>query len=97
MFEKSTSSNAWNDQVELLLEIKRSKIACKGQTTLPEEVRAVSQIDAGYMPRGGVSGGETLIHITTSVLELSVMLKRQNQASLSVEMMHAAIAEAATL
>ena len=57
----------------------------------------VSQIDAGYMPRGGVSGGEARIHITTSVLELSVMLKRQNQASLSVEMMHAAIAEAATL
>jgi len=79
------------------LEIKRSKIACKGQTTLPKEVRAVSQIDAGYMPRFGISGGEPLIHITTSVLELSVMLKRQNQASLSVEMMHAAIAEAATL
>ena len=77
--------------------MKRSKIKYKGQTTLPEEVSAVSEIDAGCMPRGGISGGEPLIHITTSVLELSVMLKRENQASLSVEMMHAAIAEAATL
>ena len=77
--------------------MKRSKVTCKCQTTLPEEVRAVSQIDAGCMPRFGIFGGEPLIHITTSVLELSVMLKRENQASLSVEMMHAAIAEAATL
>ena len=69
----------------------------KGQTTLPEDVHAVPQIYAGDMPRGGISGGEARIHETTSVMRISGMLKRPNQASLSVEMMHTAIAEAPTL
>ena len=79
------------------LETKISKIKSKGQTTLPEDLHAVPQIYAGDMPRGGVSGVEARIHKTTSVMRISEILKRPNQALLPVEMIHTAIAEAATL
>jgi bifunctional DNA-binding transcriptional regulator/antitoxin component of YhaV-PrlF toxin-antitoxin module len=78
-------------------EMKGCKVKSKGQTTLPEDVHAAPQIDAGDMPRGGISGEESRIRKTTSVMELSGMLKRPKQAPLSVEEMHEAIAEAATL
>lgn len=76
--------------------MQESKVTSKGQTTLPRDVRAALKIDVGDTLRYVVSGGEVRILKARSVTELSGMLKRPNQAPVSVEEMDEAIAECAT-
>ena len=76
--------------------MQESKITSKGQATLPTAVRAALKIDVGDTLRCIVSGGEVRTLKARSEAELSGMLKRPNQASVSVEAMDEAIAEGAT-
>ena len=76
--------------------MQESKVTSKGQTTLPRDVRAALKIDVGDTLRYIVSGGEVRILKSRSATELFGMLKRPNQASVSVEAMDKAIAEGAT-
>ncbi|MDB4229094.1 hypothetical protein N9805_00245 [Paracoccaceae bacterium] len=57
---------------------------------------AALKIDAGDMLRYVVSGGEVWILKARSVTDLSGMLKKSNQAPVSVEEMNEAIAEGGT-
>ena len=59
-------------------------------------MRAALKIDAGDTLWYVVSGGEVRILKARSVTELSGMLKRPNQAPVSVEEMDEAITEGAT-
>ena len=76
--------------------MQESKVTSRGQTTLPRDVRAALKIDAGDTLRYVVSGGEVQILKARSVTELSGMLKRPNQAPVSVEEMDEAITEGGT-
>ena len=74
----------------------KPKVTFKGQTTLPRDVQAALKIDAGDTLRYVVSVGEVSILKVRSVAQLSGMLKRPSQASLSFEAMDEAIAEDTT-
>ena len=76
--------------------MQESKVTSKGQTTLPRDVWAALKINEGDTIRYVVSGSEGWIVNVRSVTELSGMLKRPNQAPVSVEEMDEAIAECAT-
>ena len=76
--------------------MQESKVTSKGQTTLPRDVRAALKINAGDTLRYVVSGGEVRILMARSVTELSGILKRPNQAPVSVEELDEAITEGGT-
>ena len=60
------------------------KVASKGQTTLPRGELAALKNDAGDTLRYVVSGGEVRILKAWPAMELSGMLKRPSQTSVSV-------------
>ena len=76
--------------------MQESRVTSEGQTTLPIDVSAVLKINVWGTLRYVVSGGEVRILKARSVTELSGMLKRPNQAPVSVEEMDEAIAEGGT-
>ena len=76
--------------------MQESKVTSKGQIILPRNVRAALKINAGDTLRYVVSGGEVRILKARSVTELSGILKRPNQAPVSVEELDEAITEGGT-
>ena len=74
-----------------------SKNISEGQAALAEGLKSARQSGIGDMTRSGGPDLEVQALKTSSVRKLAGMLKRHNQAALSVERMDETIAEAATL
>ena len=76
--------------------MQESRVTSEGQTTLPIDVSAVLKINVWGTLRYVVSGGEVRILKARSVTELSGMLRRSSQASVSAAAMDEVIVEGAT-
>lgn len=74
----------------------KSRVTSKGQTTLPKDVRQSLQIERGDILRYVITGkDEVLIKKAQPVTALSGMLKRDGQASVSLDDMEHAIRKGA--
>ena len=74
----------------------KSRVTSKGQTTLPKDVRQLLQIERGDILRYVITGkDEVLIKKAQPVTALSGMLKRDGQASVSLDDMEHAIRKGA--
>lgn len=74
----------------------KSRVTSKGQTTLPKDVRQSLQIERGDILRYVITGkDEVLIKKAQPVTALSGMLKRDGEASVSLDDMEHAIRKGA--
>ena len=82
-------------QTERVMSMQESKVTARGQTTLPRDVRAALGLEAGDSVRYLVENGRVQMLKARHVRELSGMLRRTGQRTVSLEEMSEAIAEGA--
>jgi AbrB family looped-hinge helix DNA binding protein len=82
-------------QNERVMGMQESKVTARGQTTLPRDVRAALGLEAGDSVRYIVENGRVQMLKARHVRELSGMLRRPGQRTVSLEEMSEAIAEGA--
>ena len=82
-------------QNERVMVMQESKVTARGQTTLPRDVRAALGLEAGDSVRYIVENGRVQMLKARHVRELSGMLRRPGQRTVSLEEMSEAIAEGA--
>lgn len=75
--------------------MQESKVTARGQTTLPRDVRAALGLEAGDSVRYIIKNGRVQMLKAKHVRELSGMLRRPSQQTVSLEEMDEAIAEGA--
>ena len=75
--------------------MQESKVTARGQTTLPRDVRAALGLEAGDSVRYIIKNGRVQMLKAKHVRELSGMLRRTSQQTVSLEEMDEAIAEGA--
>lgn len=76
--------------------MSESSITIKGQTTLPKSVRQALELRPGDKLRYVIlDGGQVRIMRTRPVVGLAGLLRREGQAVVSLEQMHAAIEQGA--
>ena len=75
--------------------MQESKVTAKGQTTLPRDVRAALDLEAGDSVRYIVENCRVQILKARHVRELAGILRRPGQRTVSLEEMNEAIAEGA--
>lgn len=76
--------------------MQESKVTAKGQTTLPRDVRAALNIEAGDTVRYLVDCGEVRIVKARGVAEVKGLLHRPGQRAVSLDEMEDAIQAGAT-
>ena len=77
------------------MSMQESKVTARGQTTLPRDVRAALGLEAGDSVRYIVENGRVQMLKARHVRELSGILRRPGQHTVSLEEMSEAIAEGA--
>ena len=73
--------------------MQESKVTARGQTTLPRDVRAALGLEAGDSVRYIVENGRVEMLKARHVRELSGMLRRPGQRTVSLDEMYEALAE----